>query len=108
MIRRMDDAPKLVNPSGWISEAAATRSQSQIPRTPPGSPAEEREPSVFFPGQQQVATPEVDAAAMRTLGAGAGETAVPPSPTHRVGWAHMQPFALPPVAEEGQFPKKTW
>ncbi|KAJ7169106.1 cation transport protein-domain-containing protein [Mycena crocata] len=40
MIRRMDDPPQLINPSGWISEGA--QSQPQTPR--PGSPEEDSKP----------------------------------------------------------------
>lgn len=40
MIRRMDDAPKLVNPSGWISEG--TTAVPHEPHTPPATPIGEQ------------------------------------------------------------------
>lgn len=88
MIRRMDDAPKLVNPSGWISEGAA-------PRTPPASPASEHAGPHFgyFPSQPLVMSPP----------GGEEDGSLPPA--HRM---QMQPFALPPVSEEGPAPRRTW
>ncbi|KAF8891820.1 cation transport protein-domain-containing protein [Infundibulicybe gibba] len=52
MIRRMDDAPKLVNPSGWISEGKAmparrssmAQSRHESNRHPSSSPVFERHP----------------------------------------------------------------
>jgi hypothetical protein len=47
MIRRIDDAPKLVNPSGWISEGHS----AVPPHTPPATPVDEREDPPFLPLQ---------------------------------------------------------
>ncbi|KAL4252407.1 Potassium transport protein [Abortiporus biennis] len=47
MIRRMDDAPRLVNPSGWISEGHA-----ESPNPPPPPPQQEHPRS---PGTHQLA-----------------------------------------------------
>lgn len=38
MIRRMDDAPKLVNPSGWISEGQPGNGDEKLPAFKPPTP----------------------------------------------------------------------